>query len=374
MSKHALGPPVSDSPVERSFEWLRDRVGSLEPAAGPQSRTVVWVDASRSLAVARDHRGRLEVFLVGDQLVPTVPIVRDCLEYQRWTTSTGEALDANRVVLPNAPHFDAVSALICVELVDNGLHGNLQEAFVRTEPVLALALRRAALGNEALLGLAGELVVLNALTRAGAPAAVNELVEAWKGSRPSTRDFQIGPVGVEVKTTTGGASEHYIHGVQQVELGVPVDGALETSLFLMSLGLRWLDEADGGSNIPDLVDAILSRLPDDAAASSFLAKVRQYGGDVDLGYDHPEHRRAPRYSRRFEVRFERLYDMADESIRVLRSGDLDGLDHVERDSVNFRVLLPNHVRGDVNPVAGMHAIAAKVLALAHLPLASPAQT
>jgi hypothetical protein len=313
------------------------------------------------------------VFVVGDELVPTASIVRECLEYQRWTTSTGEVLDANRFVFPNAPHFDAVSALICVELVENGLHGDAQAAFLRTEPVLSLALRRATLGDEALLGLAGELMMLQAITRAAAPSASPDLVYAWTGSAPSTRDFQIGTVGVEVKTTTGATSEHYIHGLHQVELGSSVDGVQETSLFLMSLGLRWLDDAGGGYSIPDLVDAVLSRLPDEATARTFLARVRQYGGDVALGYDHTEHRDVPRFRRRFELRFERLYDMADESIRVLRSVDLDGRDHVEPKSVNYRLRLPPQVRGDVNPVTGLHSIVERILSLAQVPLAKATQ-
>lgn len=367
MSKHALRLASGESPLERSFEWLRDRVGRLEPAVGPQSRDVVWVDESHAVAVARDHRGQLEVFVVGDQLVPHVPAVRECLEYQRWATTSGEELNANRVVLPSAPHFDAVTALICVELIDNGLHSDPQAAFGRTEPVIALALRRAAMGHEALLGLAGELVFLSALTRAASPLAASALVEGWKGSRPSTRDFQLGPVGVEVKTTTGPASEHYIHGVRQVELGVPVDGVPETSLFLMSLGIRWLDGSSAGFRIPELVDSVLSQLPDASAAERFLTEVRQYGGDVALGYDHEVHRTASRFRRPFEVRFERLYDMTDDAIQVLRSSDLDGLVHLEQNSVTFRVSLPVQVRGDINPVTGMAAIVGRVLAKAGIP-------
>src|SRR4051794_24157565 len=117
MSKHALAQPASEGPIEQSFEWLRETVGALAPAADQRARSIVWADASSTLAVSRDQRGRLEVFVVGDELVPSMPIVRDCLEYERWTTSTGVVLEANRFVLPNAPHFDGIVAFICAELL-----------------------------------------------------------------------------------------------------------------------------------------------------------------------------------------------------------------------------------------------------------------
>ncbi|KQY22906.1 hypothetical protein ASD16_09855 [Cellulomonas sp. Root485] len=363
---------MSDSPVERSFEWLRNEVGSLEAAPDRNSRTILWADAAWSLAVARDHRGRLELFVVGDELVPTVTIVRDALEYQQWTTSAGVPLAANRFVFPNAPHFDGVAAFVCSELIENGLYSDLPAAFRRTEPALALALRRASLGNEVLLGLAGELVALQALLRAAAPGSAVPILEAWAGSAPSSRDFQLGPVGVEVKTTTGPTSQHHINGVHQIELGFPVGGVQETSIFLLSLGLRWLEEdANGGTSVPQLVESIVARVVDDQIRDDFLARVRQYGGDASLGYDHSEHCHLPRFKRPFEVRFERLYDMADDAIRVLRSSNIEGLDHVRQDSVTFQVTLPRHVRGDRNPTTGMPRIAEKVLALSKTPLRGP---
>lgn len=369
MSKHTPETPMSDSPVERSFEWLRSEVGSLEAAPDRNTRTIVWADSAWSLAVARDHRGRLEVFVVGDELVPTVPIVRDAIEYQHWTTSTGEPLAANRFVFPNAPHFDGLAAFICAELIENGLYSDPSSAFRRTEPALALALRRASLGNEVLLGLAGELVVLQALLRAADPGSAMSILDSWAGSVPSSRDFQLGPVGVEVKTTTGPTSYHHINGVHQIELGFPVDGVQETSVFLLSIGLRWLDgDTHGGTSVPQLVDGIMARLPDDQARDNVLAKVRQYGGDGTLGYDHIEQHHLPRFKRPFEVRFERLYDMTDDAIRVLRSSNLEGLDHVRQDSVTFQVTLPRQVRGDRNPTTGLSRIVEKVLGLANTPL------
>ncbi len=62
--------------------------------------------------------------------------------------------------------------------------------------------------------------------------------------------------------------------------------------------------------------------------------------------------------------FERLYDLADDRIKLLRSEQLDEARHVEADSVSFRVRLPARVQGDINPTVGMQKIAARLVALA----------
>lgn len=115
-------------------------------------------------------------------------------------------------------------------------------------------------------------------------------------------------------------------------------------------------------HLPDLVDAILSRLADDEDRTAFLAAVRAYGGDSTLGYNHHEDRNRRRFLRRFELRFERCYDMLDDTIQVLRSTQLDGLVHMDPDSVSYRVALPNQVRGDLNPQVGLAYIASALLA------------
>jgi hypothetical protein len=213
-----------------------------------------------------------------------------------------------------------------------------------------------------LVGLIGELLLLDALLRAAPSGSAHDLFCAWFGFKPSSRDFQLGTVGIEVKTTTGPASSHIIHGVHQVELGQSVHGEQETSLFLVSLGLRWLDDPmTGGSSLPDLVDAILGRLADDDDRKALLAAVRSYGGDSVLGYNHEDDRNRRRFRRRFELKFERSYDMVDDSIKVLRSAQLDGLTHLEASSLTYRVNLPNQVRGDLNPMVGLDSIATNLV-------------
>lgn len=358
MSKLESEESPDTSLAEQTFERLRDRVATLAVAQDASRRDLIWADSGRSIGLARDPKGQIELFVMGDELVASMGSVRDRLEYQRWFVGDGEPFDANRLVLPSAAHFDAVTALICVELLDNGFHQRPQEAFRATEPVIDLALKRAGLGNEHLVGLIGELLLLDALLRVAPSGSAHDLFSAWFGFKPSSRDFQLATVGVEVKTTTGPTSSHVIHGVSQVEPGQAVEGVQETSLFLVSLGLRWLDDPmTGGSSLPDLVDAILGRLADDDDRKALLAAVRAYGGDSVLGYDHVDDRNRRRFRRRFELKFERSYDMLDDAIRVLRSEQLDGLTHIEAGSVSYRVNLPNQVRGDLNPRAGLDSIA-----------------
>lgn len=339
-----------------SFEATREAVAALPAASGDMDRVLFWVDAQHRLALARDAQGKVEVFVVCEPLVATLREVTAALQHQVWTTASGEPLSANRLVLPAAKHFDGVAAFICAELAANGVGEDPAAAFRRTEPAIALALRRAALSDQVLLGLAGELYVLARLVQS-LPSRADEVVDGWYGSGPSARDLRIGTVGIEIKTTSGPVSTHHVQGLHQVQVGFGSTGAVETQLYLLSLGLEWLPkDAKAGRSVPDLVDVILASTSDSAAGNAFLARVKQYGGDAGIGYDHHSDRDTSLYSQRFQTQFERLYDLDDERLHLLRSADVAHALHVQQDSITFRVELPAEVRGDVNPLAGMPAI------------------
>jgi hypothetical protein len=341
-----------------SFESLREVIEALEPATSELDRVIIWADGSHRLGVARDADGHVEIFLVCNPLEPTDKVVADNLRHQTWTTSTGEPLSANRLVLRGAPHFDGVAAFICTELLENGVASEPEQAFMRSEAVIALALRRATLSNQALVGLAGEVFVLARLIEAR-PERATQVVGSWFGSGPSSRDLQLGSLGIEVKTTTGPMSVHHIQGLHQIELGRGVNREPETDLFLLSIGIEWLPSgSQSGRSIPDLVEAVVTQLPGQGAREDFLARVKQYGGDAALGYDHLADKESPRYARRFQTAFERLYDLKDERLRLLHSDDVAQAIHVEADSISFRVRLPDKVRGDLNPVTGMPSVLA----------------
>lgn len=277
-----------------SFEWLRQEVLEMAPASSTEDRDLLWADEEHQLAVARDPDGRVEIFVVGDPLHPATRAVRDHVQHQHWQSVGGGKIAANRLVLPHTDGFDGAAAFICAELLANGLHDDPTEAFASTEPVIAMLLGRVSAGDEMLVGLVGELLVLHALLAAVKPAGRPEILESWAGSTPSSRDFQLGEIGVEVKTTPGPTSKHHIQGFHQVEPGISIGDVPETALFLLSLGIRWLtaDVAQGWS-VASLVKAIVALLPDDASRESMLFKARQYGGDGAHSYHHAKDRELP---------------------------------------------------------------------------------
>src|SRR5690349_11266946 len=107
---------------DATYEWLREVVSNIEPATARETRQLSWATAKHVLGLSRDTKRRIEVFVVGEPLTATVASVAEVLEHQTWTFEDGSRLEANRVVLPSGEHFDHFGALLCVELIDNGLH------------------------------------------------------------------------------------------------------------------------------------------------------------------------------------------------------------------------------------------------------------
>lgn len=341
-----------------TYENLKNEIGLLEAAADHLQRDLKWVGNAR-LAVARNQDGCIEVFLAGDPLRASIQIVEDLLEHQVWTYSGGE-FAAARIVLPFGEHFDRLAAVLCVDLIENQLTHERQQAFSAVEPMLGLALQRNTVGDPVLNGLIGELELLRRLLLGASPAARPDVLQAWAGSVPSARDFQLNTVGVEVKTTQSMASTHHVSGVHQIELGSGNGGVAETDIFLLSLGLEWLRGGGAGTSLPGLVDSLLAVAPT-AARADLLARIKQYGGDISIGYDHERDHAKDRYSRRYFFRFERLYDMTDDRLELLSSSDLVGLRNIDLTSVEFKVELQDQVRGDLNPVKGWDALVTRLL-------------
>ena len=347
-----------------SFEWLREAIVQLPPAAEEAGRNLTFADATRTVAVAKDHEGRVEIFLIGPELQATLKPVANSLQFQEWTTTSNDALPANRLVLPNDSHFSAAAAFICIELAAAGYSEHPQRTFSLVEPLVAMFLRRVELGDRVLLGLVGELSLLDALTRRPGSHRVDELVDAWAGFAPSSRDFQLHRTGVEVKATTGASSVHHMQGFHQIELGHSVNGAPEERLYLLSLGFAHVPDAtQGGVSLPDLARSITERITSEGVSDAFLRRIQQYGGDTAIGYDHERDQDLPRFKRRFAPIFERLYDLADERLKILRRVDVEPHTNVNAESVAFRVDLPRQVNGELNPIAGMRAAVATLLDL-----------
>ena len=353
-----------------TYESILEKLADLAPSAAADQRKVEWLTQAQVVGLARTHDGRIEIFLSGPELEPVSRTVRDSIEHQTWHREAGEqSIDANRLLLPAAGHFDQVAAFLCTELLRNGADEDLGQAFKKAEPVIELAITRLMLSDQALLGLTGELLLLGALLGRADDDQVGYITGSWYGWRQSTRDLSLASIGVEVKTTTRATSTHHIQGVHQVELQDDPDGeGTEESLFLVSIGIQWADPAQSNTfTLPLIVDSIINRI-DDAlgptaadVVETFLSHVKEYGTDREVGYDHRTMSASAVFQRPFITRFVRAYDMTDPSVEVLRSDDIVPRHHTDITSVTYRINLPNQVRGDLNPVVGLNTVAKAIL-------------
>lgn len=353
-----------------TYSAILDAISKLARAKSAAEREVRWFPVGGNLGVARDHHSRLELFLSGPRLVCHSETVAANLAFDSWQRANADDLQANRVVLPPGSHFDAIAAFLCTHLLDNGIATDLQAGFSKSEKVIEVALERSRLQGESLVGLLGELLFLRHLISAR-PQSAADFINHWFGHTRSSRDFQIGPVGVEVKTTRGATSRHHVQGVHQVERGHAVGGVHEESLYLLSIGLEPIDERSptGGWSLPSLVDSVLALISSDSPepavsaqlAEAFLKRVEEYGAGEGLGYDHNQMRHRVIFGQRWAFKFARAYDMSDADISVLRSVDLANFSMVELASVSFVVSLPAQVHGDINPVVGLSPFVEQVL-------------
>ena len=353
------------------YETLRQRVSGLPSASVPEERFVEWVDQRHILGISRDYEGCLEIFLAGPELVCEIPAVASNVAYDSWTTQGDASIWANRIRLTAEPHFDAVAAFLCANLIENGVLENLQTGFSGSEPVVAMALDRSRLLGESLIGLIGELLIMRTLIE-NYPRSARQIVGSWFGYGRTSRDFQFGPLGLEVKTTRGTQSTHQVQGLHQIEVGHAVGGGIETKLLLVSVGIEEVGPQDSEINsfsLPSLVARILSLL--DASIhpgveltemqSSLLARIQEYGAGTGSGYDHSRMQHQVLFGAKWRSAFARAYDMSDPAIAVLRSSDLIDFSMVLTGSLAFTVCLPRQVRGDINPIVGFRQIAAVVM-------------
>lgn len=346
-----------------SYEAILATIATIEPARSPGERALHWLTDANVVGLSRDQEGRLEVFLRGVELRPLISTVRDAVWFHTWHRSGGEPLDANRLLLPALSHYDQVVAFICTELLRNGVDRDLAAAFARAEPIIELSIEQLQMSSDAILGLVGELLLMDALCRNVESGRIEQVVNSWGGWRRSSRDFSLASLGVEVKTTRRDTSSHLVQGVHQVELADSEGGGPETGLILVSVGLRPAEPDDDSFALPQLVDRISGRLADtgrQGLIDSFLAHVSEYGSWSGLGYDHHTMSSDPTFAVPYVAKFFRGYFMNDPAIDVLRRADIVNHHHVNVDSVRFRIELPLTVSAG-NPVNQPNQVARAML-------------
>lgn len=333
-----------------TYESLRADLLALGTPEIQGERNTRWI-LSRKLGVARTSEGNYEIFIVGGRVYPRTGIVQRHLEYGKWEVrGTADRFEASRLVLPPDPHFIAVASLIVVELFRAGLGTErpLQDVFDDVEPLIEMALRRGALDEEHQVGLIGELLCLELMLDvvSARPELRMDVLDMWQGHRVGQRDFRIGSVAIEVKTTQQDGSTHKISGLHQVE-PVSSDGASESGLFLLSVGLTASEHE--GQSVPEVVQRVAYRLADQGGRCDgssplqrrFLEDVARYGANQARGYDHRTMAGWQVYRTRFRSTFTpRLYDLLDPELRIIRRRDLVGT-FVSPDDIQYRMdLIP----------------------------------
>ena len=349
-----------------SYEEVLEQINAVPAGLTGNDRTINWLTDAQVVGVARNSRGHLELFLAGEQLKPRTSTVKYAIHYHSWHRDTQPPLSANRILLPALGHFDQVGAFIAAELLREKADANMERAFAVIEPLIELAIKRLEIAESAILGLVGELLLLDALCRRADDRHVGPVVQAWDGWRRSARDLTWEGTGVEIKTTTRTTSSHAVRGGHQIEPAAATDdGPGESRLLLVSIGLRQTDPNVPALSIPSLVESIVARLTVSGAGGlvdEFLKRVAMYGSESGIGYEHATMANEAPFTTPFSLTFIRGYDMADPAVEVLRRDDVLAHQHVDAQSLSFRVDLPATITLN-NPIAGVRRVAEAILGL-----------
>ena len=353
------------------FEQLYEVTQKLAVPVDTEERRVEWCDESKLLGLARQPSGAFELFLRGDPLPVRSPLVRRHVRHDIWRDAEGVDFQASRIAFPAESHYQAVAAFIAEEMFRNGLIDSVARSFTASEPIIEMALRRAALSDEAIIGLIGELRLLTIfMSLAETPADRAAALDAWRGYQRDARDFVFASTSVEVKATRGNRSIHQINSLGQVDPARAPEGNPIEQLYLVSFGLMPVEPEEdvaGSFTLPSVVDELLLKLGDSTEPDLrneiqeiLTDRVRQYGGS-SLGYDHDSMSTWPAYSIPFRQRCGRAYDMNDDAALVLRRAQLAPCEAVREESVRFEVDLPDQITGDVNPERDLLTFARRVL-------------
>lgn len=229
--------------------------------------------------------------------------------------TVGEGCTEIRIMLESA-EMNAVFTPFVIDVVDAIAAANSDG-----EAILVLAERYAhwrtmldgspdGLADIALRGLFGEIWTIRHVV---APAVgVDDAVRSWTGPNRERRDFLLGGIGVEVKTTTSAPP-----AAVMIQSELQLDNAPLDVLVLVALELDRASSVDGQS-VVDLVAWVRANSID--AAMVFDASLLAYGyHDVHAG----------RYeSRRYVVRQLHLYEVGDGFPRITPRGLHPGVGEV----------------------------------------------
>lgn len=354
----------------RTYEDISSLLEQLER---PKQATLINIDwlAFGVTAVGRDGDDSNLVLIVGSKLTATSSVVARAMRFAMWVTTEETTLEGNVIALPAGDHFRAATATIAVELMRHGIDSRPPgEVLQEVEPLIELVIRRLLLPPECVLGLIGELYVLDLILRGlgRASSLRDDPTAIWRGHLEQSRDFALGPSSIEVKTTATGVARHHFSGFSQVE-PTQADGAVREALYLVSIGLQ-LADTDTGLSVAQLCDSILTHLdpqwsgdaPLSEVQKKFVDRLAEYGPRDCIGYRHPGMSDLEPYRRGYVTSYApRLYDMSDPNVRILRRADLIDTWLLES-GFEFTAELPEHVPGSIdNPSFDLPASIRKIV-------------
>lgn len=296
---------------DESADWsptLRSRMAFLEAELqrrGSGRAEVPLPDVSTDVYLGLDSDGSLSMRIACD---PKTVSVDDSSASVRFVpTATGY-----RIIVASTAERSASLHLLddVVRLLHDGHPpGDAGRAALQSLRDLLARPAGAPLSDKALVGLYGELEVLEILLNLGGD------FHHWTGWNKDHSDFRIPGLAIEVKSTMSADYRRVrIHGLRQ--LADPEDGS---DLLLV---LRRLEASPDGRSIPDLTDALVRR---GASRSLLLDRLSHVG--------YSEQHRAFYEQRRFESQEVALRRIDDEhprlTPRTLAAIDLSSIDRID---------------------------------------------
>lgn len=240
--------------------------------SGAAPRTIALVDDPRCLLRIDPQRERLELWLRNDRSevdpgdLARIDLDREHYDDEDWLVI---GIDAS------AARVEAYGLLAAV--VDDVVDGQSNALALRRsiDSFRDILARRTRMSDEKMLGLLGELVVLDHLAARLEP---RRALEAWLGPDSEEHDFVLDDVDIEVKTTASEQRRHRISSETQLQ---PSPGR---PLWLLSLQYTRGGDAAQGIRLGDMVARVRQRFAPDTTALDLKLRTQGWRDEDDRLY------------------------------------------------------------------------------------------
>ena len=254
--------------------------------------------------------------------------------------------DYTLIQIPNQDEINSMLIGVAEQIREENWFTETEKSkseFYKVEHSVTKALHKFKLNDSSIIGLIGELTILYKMLQSCGDSEKKSVLNSWKGHSSKSRDFIFDEVCVEVKTTRLSKSTHHIHGLNQVDV-TDDDGGV-TQLFIASIGL---EEHDEGESLSDIVQKIALLDFEEGELEKLINSIKSYGVN-SIGYDHSLMKNWEQFNVKFNINFERFYDMSDSNIKIPKHSDFDSMIHLVTKTLKFLINLPDVVVEGQNP-------------------------